>query len=81
MPEPKDQECAEQERLFVELKHALATLVETQSAQMVAVAVGDRQTSALDQEIHIALSAWQHARCACMRHVMDHGCRLSNDLI
>jgi hypothetical protein len=81
MPEPKDQECAEEERLFAELKHALAMLVETQSAQLVAVAAGDRQTSALDQEIHIALSAWQRARYAYMRHVMDHECRFSNDLI
>jgi hypothetical protein len=81
MPEPNDQEYAEQERLFEELTNALATLVEVQSSQLAAVAAGDRQVSGFDEQIHATLSAWQRARYAYMRHVMDHGCRFTADLI
>lgn len=77
----KTEKCAEQEHLFTELARALATLVEIQRLQMAALAAGEKETSRFDEEIQVALSAWQRARHAYMRHVIDHGCRSGNDLI
>lgn len=67
--------------MFGELTHALATLVEIQSLQMTALAVGENDTSRFDQKIHAALSVWQRARYAYMQHVVAHGCRFGADLI
>ena len=75
------QKCIQQERLFAELKHTLGNLVEMQSLQLAALAVGDLDVSRFEEEIRVALWAWQHARHAYIQHVLDHGCRSSNDLI
>jgi hypothetical protein len=48
---------------------------------MQALASGDGQESRFEEEIRVALSAWQDARRAYMRHVINHGCRSSKDLI
>ena len=81
MPEPNEASCTEEKRLFAELKCTLGTLMEIQRAHMDALAVGDGQVSRFEEEIRLALSAWQHARYAYMRHISDHGCRSNKDLI
>lgn len=82
LPEPSEhKKCVEQERLFTELTHALATLVEVQGLQIAALAAGEQDTSRFNEEIRAALSAWERARYAYMEHVMDHGCRFGVDLI
>ena len=81
MPESNEAECADENRLFGELRHALGSLVEIQRSHMEALALGDAQASRFEEKIRVALSAWQDARRAYMRHVMGHGCRSSKDLI
>ena len=81
MPESNETECVQQERLFAEVKQALGNLVKVQSLQMAALALGNRKVSRFNQEIRVALRAWQHARHAYLQHVLDHGCRSSSDLI
>ena len=79
---PEDHaECGEQERLFAELTHALRNVVEIQGSQIAAVKLGDRDISRFDEEIRVALRAWQRARHIYIWHVLDHGCRSSDDLI
>jgi hypothetical protein len=65
MPESDETEgvqCVQQERLFAELKHTLGSLVEMQSLQMAALALGDQKVSRFEEEIRVALWAWRHAR-------------------
>ena len=81
MPESNASECPEQDRLCVNLRHALGSLVEMQSSQMAAITSGNQKGSKFDEEIRIALQAWEHARYVYIRHVLDHGCRSSQDLI
>ena len=81
MPESDETECAEESRLFVELKRSLGSLVAIQHSHMEALASGECQESRFEEEIRVALSAWQDARHAYVRHVSDHGCRSSNNLI
>ena len=81
MPEPNEAGCAEEKRLFAQLRHTLGSLVEIQRSHMDALAVGDGQVSRFEEEIRIALSAWQNARYSYMRHISDHGCRSSKDPI
>jgi hypothetical protein len=81
MPEWNAAECADENRLFAELRNTLGSLVQIQRSHMEALALGDGQESRFEEEIRVALSAWQDARRAYMRHVMDHGCRSNKDLI
>ena len=81
MPESNGVGCAEEKRLFVELKHTLGSLVEIQRAHMDALSSEDGQVSRFEDEIRVALSAWQNTRYAYMRRISDHGCRSSKDLI
>ena len=69
-----DAECAEEKRLFAKLSHTLGSLVEIQSSQMAALAMGDRQISRFEEEIRVAICAWQHARHAL--HAAPIGSRL-----
>ena len=81
MPESTETECADENHLFLELKRTLGSLVEIQHSHMEALASGAGQESRFEEEIGIALSAWQDARRAYVRHVSNHGCRSSNSLI
>ena len=81
MPEPNGSKCPEAERLFAELRAALKRVVEIQSSQIAAVQLGDRRVSGFDEEIRVALWAWQHSRRAYVEHVLDHGCSSGKDLI
>jgi len=72
--------CEENERLFERLTCALRCVIEMQGCQIAAVKLGDRKTGKFDQEIRVALQAWQDARSAYLQHVLDHGCRSSDDL-
>ena len=81
MPESNEAECAEEKRLFMELGRTLGSLVEIQRSHMEALTFGEDQVSRLEGEIRVALSARQDARHAYVRHVLDHGCRSSKDLI
>ena len=81
MPESSDVECHEEKRIFAEMRRALGYLVEMQSLQMAALALGETKVSRFEEEIRVALWTWEHARHAYIRHVLDHGCRSSNDLI
>ncbi len=65
----------------MELKRTLGSLVEIQRSYMEALSLGDAQVSQFEEEIHSALSAWRDASHAYVRHVLDHGCRSSKDLI
>jgi hypothetical protein len=79
--ESNEAECADEKRLFVELRNSLGSLVQIQRSHMQALASGDGQESRFEEEIRVALSAWQDARRAYMLHVINHGCRSSKDLI
>jgi hypothetical protein len=81
MSESNEAECADENRLFVELRRTLGSLVEIQHSHMEALASGDGQESRFEEEIGIALSAWQDARHAYVQHVSNHGCRSSKNLI
>jgi hypothetical protein len=81
MPESNAAECADEKRLFTELRNTLGSLVQIQRSHMEALASGDGQESRFEEEIRIALSTWQDSRRAYVRHVMGHGCRSSKDLI
>ena len=81
MPESTETECADEDRLFAELRRTLGSLVEIQHSHMEALAAGAGQESRFEEEIRIALSAWQDARHAYVRHVSNHGCRSNNSLI
>src|SRR5260370_36121334 len=74
MPETDGSPCREAERLFAELRSALKRVVEIQSCQIAALKLGDRRVSGFEEEIRVALSAWQHSRRAYVEHVLDHGC-------
>ena len=67
-------DCAEQERLHAELSHALRAVVEIQSSQIAAVKLGDKCISHFEEEIGVAVNAWQNARRAYIRHCAEHGC-------
>jgi hypothetical protein len=81
MPEPNGSPCPEAERLFAELRTALKRVVEIQSCQIAALKLGDRRVSGFDEEIRVALWAWQQSRRAYVEHVLDHGCSSSDDPI
>jgi hypothetical protein len=67
-------DCPEQARLHAELSHAIRAVVEIQSSQIAAVRLGDTRTSHFEEEIRIAVKAWQSARRAYMQHCAEHGC-------
>jgi len=75
MPEANAAECAEEKRL------CLGSLVEIQRSHIDALSSGDGPVARFEDEIRVALSAWQHARYAYMRHISDHGCRPGKNLI
>jgi hypothetical protein len=81
MPESNTAECADENRLFLELKRTLGSLVEIQHSHLEALASGYSKESRFEEEISIALSAWQDARHAYVLHVSNHGCRSSQNLI
>jgi hypothetical protein len=81
MSESNEYTCSEEKRLYAELRHAFGCFVEMQSLQISALALGDREVSRFEEEIRVALSALQDARHAYVRHVLNHGCRSSKDLI
>src|SRR5260370_33339386 len=56
MPESNEAECADEKRLFVELRRTLGSLMETQRAHMDALSSGDGQVSRFEDEIRVALS-------------------------
>lgn len=66
--------CAEQARLHAELSQALRAVVEIHGSQMAALQLGDTRTSHFEEEILIAVDAWQSARRAYIRHCTKHGC-------
>ena len=80
MPGSNEAECAEEKRRFAELRHTLGSLVEIQRSHMEARALGDGQVSRFEEDIRVALCAWQHARHAYLQHIFDHGCRFSENL-
>jgi hypothetical protein len=67
-------ECAERERLHAELSQALRAVVEIHGSQIAALQLGDTRTSHFEEEILIAVDAWQGARRAYIRHCTEHGC-------
>ena len=81
MPEPNGSTCQEAERLFKELKTALKRVVEVQSCQIAALKSEGGQVVGFDEEIRVAIWAWQHARHAYMEHVLVHECSSAKDLI
>lgn len=81
MPESSEAPCPEEKRLFMELRDTLGSLIEIQRSHMEALSFAENQMSRFEGEIRVALSAWQDARQTYVRHVLDHGCRSSRDLI
>jgi hypothetical protein len=43
--------------------------------------IGGRKTLGFDEEIRVAMWAWQHARQPYVQHVLDHECSSAKDLI
>ena len=81
MPEPYGSTCQEAERLFMELRTALKRVVEVQSCQIASLKSEGGQVPGSDEDIRVAIWAWQHARHAYVEHVLDHECSSGKDLI
>jgi hypothetical protein len=57
-------ECAEEKRLFAELRHTLESLVEMQRSHTEALALGDGHASRFEEDIGVALWAWERGHAA-----------------